>query len=216
MLQTTPKSRQTCQKWSWAIPECLQAVWAKWPKIHKNACRTVIFHRNSTKFEIRLPTDLGYIFLKFFGPLGDNDGALWRLAIERRAWAQIKDLDEPSENRVKFDPGICSRWGVTSPQSFDAFQNGAQTLSVRISVTVCDRSMIFFFVSKVSTRPNYFEGQSQDQGSCQGHVWPRSRKITKTVIFHRNSTKLEIHLPSYFRCITLKFFVPQGDNDGTL
>ena len=69
--------------------------------------------------------------------------------------------------RVQFDQGICSRSGVTSLQSFAAFQNGAQTSRVRISVTVWDRSMTFFFVSKVLIRPNYFEGQSQGQGHAK-------------------------------------------------
>ena len=76
--------------------------------------------------------------------------------------------------------------------------------------------MIFFFVSKVSTRPNYFEGQSQGQGHAKVSSDLEAKKLTKTVIFHRNSTKLEIQLPSDLRCTTLNFLVPQGDNDRTL
>ena len=75
--------------------------------------------------------------------------------------------------------------------------------------------MIFFFVSKVSTRPSYFEGQNQGQGHAKVTSDLEAKKSLK-VIFHRNSTKFELHLPSDLRCITLKFLVTQGDNDGTL
>ena len=65
--------------------------------------------------------------------------------------------------------------------------------------------MIFFFVSKVSTRPNYFEGQSQGQGHAKVTSDEKAEKSLK-LIFHRNSTKLGIHLPLDLRCITLKLF----------
>ena len=58
-VRVMPRSRQT---------------W--WSKNHKNACKTAIFHRNLTKFEIHFPLDLGYLRLKIFGLLDNNNGTL--------------------------------------------------------------------------------------------------------------------------------------------
>ena len=117
----------------------------------------------------------------------------------------MKSPDEPSENVYSL-----TKVSVAVEElSFAAFQNGAQTSSVRISVTVWDRSMIFLFVSKVSARPNYFEGRSQGQSHAKitsGLAAKIHKNACKTVIFHRNSTKFEMHFPSDLGCITLQFF----------
>ena len=92
-------------------------------------------------------------------------------------FARVCYLDCPA---IPSEILISRQW---NKQKSSASRDRHELRSVRISVTVWDRSMIFFFVSKVSTRPNYFEGQGQGQGHAKVTSDRKAKKWLKQSFF---------------------------------